>query len=124
MLKMVMFFFICCVISIPTSIYAQQPDHSGIWEYAVRDTPYGDYFGNIYLNKKDETYEGKIVNDKGEEYSLNVIRTRGNQLIFQSDIEDSESLFMCTFSGDSLTATIEVSGDDFLYRLNAIRKKE
>jgi hypothetical protein len=93
-------------------------DYSGAYKYEVRNTPSGDFFGTLTLRKEDDKYVGEIVNDKGRKFTVNFLRLRDDRLIFSSNVEDTNnSIFTCDFKGDSLRATIEVKGDDFLYKL-------
>lgn len=96
-------------------------DFTGTWKYQVIDTPYGNFYGDLILEKVDDQYDGKFVNDKGREFSLTVLRVKGNKMIISSDIEETDSMLNCTFDGDQLKATVEVQGDDFLYKLEAKR---
>ena len=99
-------------------------DLAGTWAYEIKETPYGDYYGDLILEKDDNTYQGKIVNDEGITYQIDVIRVKGNKMVFTSDVEDTDSMFSANFQGDSLNAVIEVKGDDFLYKLKGKRKSE
>lgn len=99
-------------------------DLAGTWAYEVKDTPYGDYYGDLVLEKDDNTYKGKIVNDEGTTYQIDIIKVKGNKMVFTSDIEGTDSMFSANFQGDSLNAVIEVKGDDFLYKLKGKRKSE
>lgn len=101
-----------------------EADFSGVWAYAVEDTPYGNFYGNIYLDKPEDTYVGKIINDQGIEYTLEVVRIKGNQVIMKSNLEETNSVMMCKFDGDAMEAALEVSGDDFQYVLKAKRTEE
>ncbi|SKC83345.1 hypothetical protein [Ohtaekwangia koreensis] len=111
--------FIICISLLSTAIsYGQgQNDFSGSWMYSVTDTPYGNFYGTIILNKSGETYNGKVVNKAGKQYTLDVLRVKGNRLVFSSNVEETNSIFNCSFKGDSVLATIEVKGDKFLYKL-------
>lgn len=103
--------------------YAQQsPDFSGRWYYEVKNTPYGNFYGVIILKRKDTAYTGEIINKAGKKFKLEVMRVKSNKMVFSSNVEDTNSIFNCQFKGDSLLATVEVKGDQFLYRLKAKRK--
>jgi len=101
-----------------------QKNFSGAYKYEVRNTPYGDYFGVLTLRKVGEKYEGEFVNNKGKKYPINFFKVRDNKMIFSSNIEDTDnSMVSCVFVGDSIKATIEVKGDNFLYKLNGEKTK-
>jgi hypothetical protein len=107
------------------SSFAQKknnPDFSGTWAYEVRNTPSGDYSGNIILIKVNQQYTGNIINTAGMKDTIHVLESKGNKLVFTSDIEDAHETFSCTFFGDSVRADIKVEGDDFDYQLRG--KKE
>lgn len=92
-------------------------DISGRYAYSVVDTPYGDFFGWIILRKNGNTYKGEIIDEEGKQSQLKVIRSQGTQLEFRSNLEDSKSLFICSFFGDSVWAEVRVDKDDFKYIL-------
>lgn len=92
-----------------------QIDRSGRYHYKVLDTPYGDFSGWIILKKKKNSYEGEIINDEGRTFKMKVLKHKGDQLIFRTDLEDTNSLATCKFSGDSIFGHISVKGDDFPY---------
>jgi len=96
-------------------------DYSGVWAYEVKDTPYGDYFGKMYLDKDGASYTGKFITSKEVEYKLKVVRVKGGRMLITSDIEETNSTISGTFDGDSLKATVEVEGDGFLYTMKAKR---
>ena len=114
-------FFIFCSYSLVAQ--NNDLDLSGTWDYQVTKTPYGNFFGKIILKKTDDTYTGEIINKQGKKYTLDVVRCKGNRLIFNSNIEETTSLVSCVFQGDSIKATIEVQGDNFLYKLKGKREK-
>lgn len=117
-MKKLIYTYAICMMSLCTSVLAQDtPDYSGKYAYAIVDTPYGDYFGFIILQKKNNSYMGEIINEEGKKFDLNVIRSNGNRLIFKSNAEETNSLFYCEFFGDSIRANVEVKGDDFPYVL-------
>jgi hypothetical protein len=99
----------------------KKTDFSGTWKYEVRDTPSGDFFGNIILKKVNEKYTGEIINDKGLKDSIHVTEHEGNKLVFTSQVEEADETFHCVFTGDSLHASIDVVGDNFNYQLRAKR---
>ena len=97
-------------------------DFSGEWVYQVKETPYGDFYGTIFLNKSNSEYSGKIINKAGREFTLEVLKAKGSRMIILSNIEDSNATLTCTFKEDILNATVEVEGDDFLYKLEGKKK--
>jgi len=105
-----------------SALAQSNPDYSGSWGYEVKNTPYGNFYGTIFLIKAGSTYKGNVVNRAGKQYKLEVLRLKGNRLVFTSDVEETNSVFTCNFKGDSLLATVEVKGDNFLYKLKARKK--
>jgi hypothetical protein len=119
-----------CVIGVTTiwdiPLYAQDKpyDYSGKYSYAVVDTPYGDYFGWLFLSRKGKSYQGKIVDEDGTPYQVKAIRVDDNRITFKSTIEEAKTLFICEILSDSIRGTIKVTGDDFRYVLKGIRSDE
>jgi len=115
---------IVSLLVISASLSAQtkkKTDFSGSWKYEVRDTPSGDFFGNIVLKKVNGKYQGEIINDKGSKDSISVTSVTGNKMVFTSHVEQADETFNCVFTGDSLHADIDVVGDNFTYKLRAKR---
>jgi hypothetical protein len=116
------FIFLCAVLWIIPGHAQQTEDLSGRWYYEVKNTPYGNFYGVIILKKQNEAYAGQIINKAGKKFKVDVVRVKGNRMVFLSNVEDTNSTFNCQFKGDSLLATVEVKGDKFLYKLKAKRK--
>lgn len=105
-------------LGVNSALGQSQPNFSGSYKYECKNTPSGDYFGTLTLKKVSEQYVGDIINSKGRKFEITFLRQKGNRLIFSSNLEDTNnSILTCDFQGDSLRATIEVKGDDFLYKL-------
>ena len=96
-------------------------DFSGTWNYEVKDTPSGDYSGKIILVKDKKTYKGEAINKAGIKFRFDLVSTKGNQLIFSTNLEDTNSMVNCTFKGNTMTANVKVEGDDFAYKMKAKR---
>lgn len=111
------------LLACASAIIQDTLDHSGKYAYAIVDTPYGDYSGFIILKKKDNTYQGEVINEEGIKYDLSVVRSSGNRIIFRSNIEETNSILHCEFFGDSIRANVEVKGDDFPYVLKGTKIK-
>ena len=115
---------IVSLLVISASLSAQtkkKTDFSGTWKYEVRDTPSGDYFGNLVLKKVNGKYQGQIINDQGMKDSIKVTEVTGNKMVFTAQVEQADETFNCVFTGDSLHAAIDVVGDNFKYQLRAKR---
>jgi hypothetical protein len=115
-------FLLVQLIGVLLPKFLQQPqqltrDFSGNYRYSVVDTPYGEFFGSMTLKKNGELYVGSLVNNHGQTFTVKFVRARGNSIVFKSNFENANSLFLCRFSGDSLRAYIEVEGDTFVYTM-------
>ena len=96
-------------------------DYAGTWNYEVKDTPSGDYSGKIILVKDKKTYKGEAINKAGIKFRFDLVSMKGNQLIFSTNLEDTNSMVNCTFKGNTMTANVKVEGDDFAYKMKAKR---
>ena len=96
-------------------------DFSGTWNYEVKNTPSGDYFGKIILVKDKKTYKGEAINKAGIKFRFDLVSMKGNQLVFSTNLEDTNSMVNCTFKGNTMTANLKVAGDDFAYKMKAKR---
>lgn len=94
-------------------------DFTGTWNYEVKDTPSGDYFGKIILVKDKKTYKGEAINKAGIKFRFDLVSVKGNQLVFSTNLEDTNSMVNCTFKGNTMTANVKVAGDDFAYKMKA-----
>ena len=92
-----------------------------LYSYSVINTPYGDYFGKLILNKESKKKEGEIIDEDGKIHKLKILKFTDRQLIFVSYIDNSKAFFDCCIVGDSLKGTAKVKGDDFKYILNGVR---
>ena len=92
---------------------------SGTWNYEVKNTPSGDYFGRIILVKGKNTYKGEAINKAGIKFRFDLVSMKGNQLVFNTNLENTNSMVNCTFKGNSMTANVKVAGDDFAYKMKA-----
>ena len=97
------------------------PGFSGTWNYEVKDTPSGDYFGKIILVKDKKSYKGEVINKAGIKFRFDLVSMKGNQLVFSTNLEDTNSTVNCTFKGNAMTANVKVAGDDFAYKMKAKR---
>ena len=97
------------------------PGFSGTWNYEVKDTPSGDYFGKIILVKDKKSYKGEVINKAGIKFRFDLVSMKGNQLVFSTNLEDTNSTVNCTFKGNTMTANVKVAGDDFAYKMKAKR---
>jgi hypothetical protein len=97
-------------------------DYTGTWNYEVKSTPSGNYFGKIILVKDKKTYKGEAINKAGIKFRFDLVSMKGNQLVFSTNLENTNSIMNCTFKGNTMTAHVKVSGDDFDYKMKA--KKE
>ena len=96
-------------------------DFSGTWNYEVKNTPSGDYFGKIILVKDKKTYKGEAINKAGIKFRFDLVSMKGNQLVFNTFLENANSIVNCTFKGNTMTANVKVEGDDFAYKMKAKR---
>jgi hypothetical protein len=96
-------------------------DYAGTWNYEVKDTPSGDYFGKIILVKDKKTYKGEAINKAGIKFRFDLVSMKGNQLVFSTNLENTNSTVNCTFKGNAMTANVKVAGDDFGYKMKAKR---
>ena len=96
-------------------------DYSGTWNYEVKDTPSGDYFGKIILVKYKKTYNGEAINNNGIKFRFDLVSMKGNQIVFSTNLENTNSIVNCTFKGNTMTANVKVAGDDFAYKMKAKR---
>ncbi len=55
---------------------------------------------------------------------MKAIRHKGNQLVFKTNMEDTNSLVTFEFQGDSIRGRIAVKGDDFPYLLKGGKLKK
>lgn len=94
-------------------------DFTGTWNYEVKDTPLGDYFGKIILVKDKKTYKGEAINKAGIKFRFDLVSMKGNQLVFSTNLEDTNSMVNCTFKENTMTANVKVAGDDFAYKMKA-----
>jgi hypothetical protein len=94
-------------------------NYAGTWNYEVKDTPSGDYFGKIILVKDKKTYKGEAINKMGIKFRFDLVSMKGNQLVFSTNLEDTNSMVNCTFKGNTMTADVKVAGDDFAYKMKA-----
>ena len=78
-------------------------DYAGTWNYEVKDTPTGDYFGKIILVKDKKTYKGEAINKAGIKFRFDLVSMKGNQLVFNTNLEDTNSMVNCTFKGNAMT---------------------
>jgi hypothetical protein len=98
------------------------PDYAGTWNYEVKNTPSGDYFGKIILVKDKKTYKGEAINKAGIKFRFDLVSMKGNKLIFSTNLEDTNSTVNCVFKGNTMTADVKVMGDDFAYKMKAKRE--
>ena len=96
-------------------------DYSGTWNYEVKDTPSGDYFGKIILVKYKKTYNGEAINNNGIKFRFDLVSMKGNQIVFSTNLENTNSIVNCTFKGNIMIANVKVAGDDFAYKMKAKR---
>jgi hypothetical protein len=94
-------------------------DYAGTWNYEIKDTPSGDYFGKIILVKDKKTYKGEAINKAGIKFRFDLVSMKGNQLVFNTFLENVNSIVNCTFKGNTMTANVKVAGDDFAYKMKA-----
>jgi hypothetical protein len=99
----------------------KDPDYAGTWNYEVKDNPSGDYFGKIILVKDKKTYKGEAINKAGIKFRFDLVSMKGNQLVFNTNLENTNSIVNCTFKGNVMTANVKVAGDDFAYKMKAKR---
>ena len=92
-------------------------DYAGTWNYEVKDTPTGDYFGKIILVKDKKTYKGEAINKAGIKFRFDLVSMKGNKLVFSSNLEQTNSMVNCVFKGNTMTADVKVAGDDFAYKM-------
>ena len=92
-------------------------DFAGTWNYEVKDTPTGDYFGKIILVKDKKTYKGEAINKAGIKFRFDLVSMKGNKLVFSSNLEQTNSMVNCVFKGNTMTADVKVAGDDFAYKM-------
>ena len=92
-------------------------DYAGTWNYEVKDTPTGDYFGKIILVKDKKTYKGEAINNAGIKFRFDLVSMKGNKLVFSTNLEETNSTVNCTFKGNAMTADVKVAGDDFAYKM-------
>ena len=92
-------------------------DYAGTWNYEVKDTPTGDYFGKIILVKDKKTYKGEAINKAGIKFRFDLVSMKGNKLVFSTNLEETNSTVNCTFKGNAMTADVKVAGDDFAYKM-------
>ena len=96
-------------------------DYAGTWNYEIKNTPTGDYFGKIILVKDKKAYKGEAINKAGIKFRFDLVSMKGNQLVFSTNLEDTNSTVNCTFKGNAMTANVKVEGDDFAYKMKAKR---
>lgn len=96
-------------------------DYAGTWNYEVKDTPSGDYFGKIILVKDKKTYRGEAINKAGIKFRFDLVSMKGNQMVFSTNLENTNSMVNCTFKGNIMTAHVKVLEDDFDYKMKAKR---
>ena len=96
-------------------------DFSGTWNYEVKNTPSGDYSGKIILVKDKKTYKGEAINKAGIKFRFDLVSMKGNQLVFNTYLENANSIVNCTFKGNAVTDNVIVEGDDFAYKMKAKR---
>jgi hypothetical protein len=94
-------------------------DYAGTWNYEVKDTPSGDYFGKIILVKEKKTYKGEAINKAGIKFRFDLVSMKGNQVVFNTNLENTNTIVNCTFKGNAMTADVKVAGDDFAYKMKA-----
>ena len=94
-------------------------DYTGTWNYEIKNTPTGDYFGKIILVKDKKTYKAQAINKAGIKYRFDLVSMKGNQLVFSTNLEETNSTVNCTFKGNAMTANVKVLGDDFAYKMKA-----
>ena len=97
-------FLFFCFSLFCQKIYTQ--DYTGIWEYEVLDTESGDYYGQMILSKKYGQYEGKIVNDKGEQFSMSIIKQQDDSLVILTDAEGFFSTIYGVIQGDTFDGLV------------------
>ena len=96
-------------------------DYAGTWNYEVKDTPTGDYFGKIILVKNKKTYKGEAINKAGIKFRFDLVSMKGNKLVFSTNLEETNSMVNCTFKVNTMTADVKVAGDDFAYKMKGKR---
>lgn len=94
------------------------------YQYSVIDTPYGDYFGWIILERKGHSYVGKIIDEDGSMNTLKVTKFDDKRLLFKSKIDGLKSVFNCEIFGDSIRGVGTFSGEEFKFILRGKRIKE
>lgn len=114
-------FAIIFFVSTANAQSKKAPDYAGTWNYEVKNTPTGDYFGRIILIKDKKIYKGEAINKAGIKYRFDLVSMKGNQLIFSTNLEDTNSMVNCTFKGNTMTANVKVLGDDFAYKMKGKR---
>ena len=95
-------------------------DYIGSWEYAVRDTPTGDYYGILVFEKQGSQLKGVMKSDNSNfEFPLNNLKIEGNKLSFDTYAEGVTSRIEGTFDGNMLLAKVVVAGDEYPYDMVA-----
>lgn len=94
------------------------------YQYAIANTPYGDYFGVIVLRREGRSYRGEIVDEDGTITSMKVTKFDGHRLVFKSKIDGTNSRFRCEVFGDSIRGVGIFSGEDFVFVLKGKRVRD
>jgi hypothetical protein len=114
------------LISLIGEVSAQNLDSDNIfkYQYSVIDTPYGDYFGWIILERKGQSYAGKIIDEEGSINTLKVTKFDDKRLFFKSRIDGLKSVFKCEIFGDSIRGVGIFPGEEFKFILKGKRVRE
>ena len=82
--------------------------YTGIWNYQINDTPFGDIMGRMNLQFNNGIYEGSLENNFGKPFKMYNLQFEENQFFFETNIENTQSSVSGAFEGDNFSGKITV----------------
>ena len=106
------FFLLLAGLSFMTSIATANNGFEGTWAYSVKDTPNGDYQGEMTIAKDGDTFSG-VMKGEGGSIDLKNVKVEGDKLTFMVYVEGYACKVSMTRDGDSLKGGVSVEGETF-----------
>ena len=94
-------------------------DYTGTWDFITKETPIGDYKGDLILKKEKGNYVGVIIHNELE-YPMEDLALDGNHMKFRLSYEGYRPHYEGTFNGEIFNGHLTIRGRKF--EISAIKK--
>jgi len=102
-----------------SSIIQEPSDYTGTWDFITKDTPIGDYKGDLILKKEGGKYVGVIIHNELN-YPMEELKIEGNRMKFRISYEGYRPHYEGTFNGEVFNGNLTIRGRQF--EISAIKK--